>query len=72
MVVVNGLFVTATINNKNGNLEFFAILVAIFKTGWKSYVLPFLLSILITNDNDDRIDSINNTYSHFNTIFQVV
>jgi hypothetical protein len=69
MVVVNGLFVSATIN-KNRNLELFAILVAIFKTVWKSYVLSCLLSILITNDNDNMIDSINSNYSHFNTIFQ--
>jgi Leucine-rich repeat (LRR) protein len=74
MVVVNGLFVSATIN-KNRNLALFAILVAIFKTVWKNYVLPYLLN-LINNDNDvvnddDLIDSTKRNCSRFNTIFSV-
>jgi Leucine-rich repeat (LRR) protein len=76
MVVVNGLFVITSLNPKKykNNIEIFAIFLSIFKTIWKSFVLPLLLSILITNESkgDDRIKSMYNKYSKIVIIFQCV
>jgi hypothetical protein len=77
MIILNGLYVIASLDpEKYPHIEIFAILVSIFKTGWKSVILPLLLSILITNDDndddddDDKIKSMNNSkYSKFNMIF---
>jgi hypothetical protein len=73
MIVINGFYVIASLDPvKYPNIELIAILVSIFKTGWKSFILPLLLSILITNDDDDdKIKSMNNNneYSKFNIAF---
>jgi hypothetical protein len=76
MIVINGFYVIASLDPvKYPNIELIAILVSIFKTGWKSFILPLLLSILITNDDDDdKIKSMNNNneYSKFNIAFQCI
>jgi Leucine-rich repeat (LRR) protein len=73
MVIVNVLYVFASLDPERYNkyIELFAVLLAIFKTGWKSYLLPLLLSILTTNkaEIDATNKSKDNKYFKFNIVF---
>jgi hypothetical protein len=72
MIAVNGLYVIASLNpEKYKNVGFFSILLTVFKTVWESFVLPFLLALLITNEGDEKmIKSNSDNYLKFNIIFQ--